>query len=172
MQNAPQVAWDNLDVIVPWPHRLFVFYVVVVVVISAVKSASALRQLLLRGSSLRAPKSDDDFLRTWEKCSNRIQSMKRIVVTTLLLSFLIPAYMLLNGLENFAHEKVFSPGAFLGIMIEVLTVFVLGILACTLIYATCVFLEEALVRRIESWRSSGEANENRSAGNSGRASLL
>ena len=173
MQVAPQVGWDNIDVIVPWPHRLFVLYMVVVFAISAVKSASVLRQLLpFRGSSLRASKSDTDFLRASEQCSNRIQSMKRIVVITLLLSFLIPAYLLLNDVAIFAREKVFGPGAFLGTMREVVTVFVLGILASTVIYATCAFLEGALVRRIESWRYSRGANENRSSGGSGPTSLL
>jgi hypothetical protein len=159
MQDAPQVGWD-IDVQLPWPHRLFVLYVFVVVAISAVKSASVLRQLLpFTGSSLRTQKSDNDFLRAWEKCSNRIQSMKRIVVITLLLSLLTPAYLLRNDLAIFAKEKVFGPGAFLSTMSEVLTVFALGILACTVIYAACAFLEGALVRRVESWRYSRGANE-------------
>jgi hypothetical protein len=172
MQDAPQVGWD-IDVQLPWPHRLFVLYVFVVVAISAVKSASVLRQLLpFTGSSLRAPKSDNDFLRAWEKCSNRIQSMKRIVVITLLLSLLTPAYLLRNDLAIFAKEKVFGPGAFLSTMSEVLTVFALGILACTVIYAACAFLEGALVRRVESWRYSRGAKEGRSPGGSGPGLLL
>ena len=173
MQNAPQVRWDNIDVIVPWPHKLFVLYVVVIVAISVVKSASVLRHLLpFRGSSLQTSKSDNDFLRAWEECSNKIQSMKRIVVVTLLLSLLIPAYLLVNDLAIFAKEKVFGPAAFLGTVSEVLTVFALGILASTVIYSACAFLEGALVRRVESWRCPRGAKENRSPGGSGPALLL
>jgi hypothetical protein len=159
MQVSPQVGWDPryVDHRLPWAYRLFVVYLFVVLGISVAKSASVILRLLpFTKSSFRNTRDKLDFSRAWEICSNKIQCMKRIVVMTVLLSVLTPAYLLLNVLGIFAAEKVFlpqAPGAFLGAVIEVLTVFVLGILTGSLIYAACAFLEGALVRRKESWTS-------------------
>lgn len=155
MQANPQVGWPEgtyIDYQLPWSYRVFVVYLVVVFVISIVKCASVLRHLLpFTSSSFRALTNDHDILRAWEKCSNKVKSMKRIVVLTLLLSVLTAGYLLLNDLSALVKEKIIFPGAFLGSVIEVLTVFLFGILTSTLIYAGCAFLDGALVRRREAW---------------------
>jgi hypothetical protein len=174
MQDVPQVGWDPryIDLHLPWAHRLLVVYLFVVIATSAVKSASILRQLLpFTSSSLRAPKGEHHFLRAWEKCSNRIQSMKRIVIITLLLSVLTAVYLSLEYLGDFVTQKIFFPGAFFGSMIEVLSVFALGILSCTVIYIACAFLEGALLRRMESWRYARGTNNNQTQSASESASL-
>jgi len=166
MQAAPQVGWDPryIDHQLPWSYRLFVVYAFVVVGISVVKSASVILHLLpFTRSSFRTSKDDHDFFRAWESCSNKIQWMKRIVIMTVLLSVLTPAYLLLNDLGTFAAEKVYlpqAPGAFLGSIIQVLTLFLLGILTCSLIYAACALLEGALLRRKEFWTYERRFNEN------------
>jgi hypothetical protein len=89
------------------PSRFFVVYVVAVLAISAVKSVSVLRQLLpSTRNSLRLPKNGAEFLHAWMKCSNKIQSMKRMVVITLLLSLLVAAYRLQGDLKILAEESI------------------------------------------------------------------
>ena len=52
-------------------------------------------------------------------------------------------------------------GAFFVPAIEVLTIFVLSILVCAVLYTACALYDDALVRRRESWKGARSSIENR-----------
>jgi hypothetical protein len=141
MQETPQVGWDPIAINhqLPWASKLFLLYLLLVVAISFVKSASVLR----------------DFRRgSWETCSARIQSMRRLVFFTLLLSVLVAAELLRVTLMQIAAQRFFGRAALAGGLAEALTVFALGILVCTALYAGCGLCEGTLLRRRAAWNHS------------------
>jgi hypothetical protein len=147
MQEAPQVGWDPIAINYrpPWASRLFLLYLLLVVAISLVKSASVLR----------------DFRRgSWEICSARIQSMRRLVFFTLLLSVLVADQLLRVALMQIAAQRFFGPAALAGGVAEALTVFALGVLTCTALYAGCGLCEGILLHRRAAWNRSFDQAKN------------
>jgi len=159
MQEAPpvgSVGWDPISVNyhLPWASKLLILYLLVVAVISLVKSAGIVRLLWsLSPDSARAPRVETEFVYTWETCSNKIQSIKRLVFTTILLIVLITTLLLRASLLHVV-QKDFGLAALSGSIVEVLTVFAIGVLACAVIYAACALCEGTLSRRRTSWNRS------------------
>ncbi len=157
MQESSQITWDpaSINHHVPWESRLFVLYLLVVVAISFVRILHVLRQLwsFTHGSVLMRS-GENEFLYAWETCSAKIQSMKRLVFFTLLLSVLVAVYRLRTTLTQLVAQKAFGVGAFGGTVVEVLTLFALGILVCALLYAPCGLCEGMLLRRRAAWNHS------------------
>ena len=56
---------------------------------------------------------------------------------------------------QFVTQKAFGIAAVNGSIVEVLTMFVLGILVCTAIYSACALYEGALSRRKDTVEPSG-----------------
>jgi hypothetical protein len=77
--------------------------------------------------------------------------MRRLVFITLLWTALVATLLLRTSLIQIAEQKAFGPGALIGSIVEVLSVFALGILVCTVLYGACTLCEGALLRRRESW---------------------
>jgi hypothetical protein len=149
MQEAPQIGWDPISINYqpPWASKLFVLYLLVVVAISLVKYAGLLRQFWsLTSGSLQESRSENESRYTWEACSNRIQSIKRLVFVTLLLTVLVSAFLLRATLMRIVEQKAFGPAALGGGIVEVLTVFALGILVCAVLYTACALYEGMLLR--------------------------
>jgi hypothetical protein len=92
MQEAP-VGWDPISVNrqPPLIAMLLVLYLLVVATISIVKSAAVLR-LLWSLSGDRATRLGNNLVYVTETCSNKIQSMRRLVFVTLLLTVLLRPY--------------------------------------------------------------------------------
>lgn len=157
MQEVSQVGWDpvSINYHLPWASKLLILYLLVVSAISLVKSAAVLRLLrsLPRGSR-RVPRIEDEPLYAWETCSNKIQSMRRLVFVTLFLTVLISAQLLRASLMQLVAQKAFGIAAVNGDIVEVLTMFVLGTLVCTVIYSACALYEGALSRRRILWNHS------------------
>ena len=167
MQQGAQIGWDpeSVNPHLPLAAKLLVLYLVAVVTVSLVKSASVLRMLWsFRRGSVRTTSSGDEFLNAWETCSNKIQSMKRLVVITLLWTTLIATLLLGRTLVVVVEQKVFGPAALGGGVAEVLTVFALGIFVCAVLYTACASYEGALLRRRESWNRARAITQNRSPG--------
>lgn len=127
-------------------------YLLAVVALSIVRLASLIRQLwLLRqdspGKAERALDTTDlnqaelerNFFTRWDSCSVRIQSMKRSVVLTFLLSLLAAADQTRALLVSTAVEKITAFAAIAGGLAEALEMLVLGILVCAVIYAAADF---------------------------------
>ncbi len=147
MQETPQIGWDPISINhhLPWASKLFVLYLLVVVAISLFKSARLLPQLwsFTRGSP-RVSGSENESQYAWETSSNKIQSIKRLVFVTLLLTVLVSALLLRATLMRIVEQKAFGPAALGGGIVEVLTMFALGILVCTVLYAACALYEGML----------------------------
>ena len=154
MQEGPPLSLDPLSINyqLPWESRLLTLYLLVVVIVSLVKSANVLRALWLsQHGSLKQSSAEDEFVLAWERCSNKVQSIKRWVFVTLFWTVLVAAILLRKDLTFFTEQKMFWTAAFFGSTVEVLTVFVLGILVCAVLYTICALYEGALLRRRESW---------------------
>ena len=142
--------------------RLFILYLLVVVTVSLVKSASVLRILWLsKPGSLQPSSTESEFVLAWERCSNKVQSIKRWVFVTLFWTVLVAAVPLRDNFMYFAEQKMLWPGAFFISMVETLTIFVIGILVCAALYTTCAIYEGALLRRRESWNQVRSSIEDR-----------
>jgi hypothetical protein len=192
MQNVPPSEWGTLYIEhqLPWEFRLFYLYLIVICVLSLVKTVSLTRRLwsftrgslpqsdsvgersgLLVASALAsglskeasdgglgkdiAPQvirdAENKFLIAWEACSARVQSMKRLVMLTFLLSFLVAANGARTMLIPLGIQKATGVAAYVGGIVEVLTLFVLGTVVCAALYAACSFYEEMLTRRKAAW---------------------
>ena len=157
MQQTPQVGWDPISVNYqpPLAYKLLILYLLVVVVLFLVKSASVLRMLWsFARDSRRGQRMGTEFLHVWETCSNKVQSIKRLVFITLLWTVLIAALLLRSVLIRITEQKAFWPAAVSGSLAEVTTAFALGILVCAVLYAACAFYEGALLRARKSWTHS------------------
>jgi hypothetical protein len=164
MQEGPPMDTDPLsvDYQMPWESRLLILYLLVVVTMSLVKFAIMLRPLWLsKRGSLHQSSTEDEFVPTWERCSNKVQSVKRWVFITLFWIFLVAATLLRNEFIFFTEQKMFWTGAIFVPTIEVLTIVVLAVLVCAVLYTVCAFYEGALVRRKESWNRAHSSTENR-----------
>jgi hypothetical protein len=154
VQQTPQVGWDPIaiDYRPPLALKLLLLYLLVVVVLSLVKSASVLRMLWsLTRDSRQRPRMGYKFLHVWKTCSNKIQSMKRLVFITLLWTVLVASLLLRSVLIRIVEQKAFWPAAVGGSLAEVTTAFTLGILVCAVLYTACAFYEGALLRSREKW---------------------
>ena len=162
MQQIPQVGWDRIaiDYRPPLALKLLVLYLLVVVLLSLVKSAGVLRMLwsLTRHSRTRdsrqRPRIGHRFLHVWKTCSNKIQSLKRLVFITLLWTVLVASLLLRNVLIRTTEQKAFGPAAISGSLAEVTTAFALGILVCAVLYSASAFYEGTLLRSREKWTHS------------------
>jgi hypothetical protein len=162
MQQTPQVGWDPISINYrpPLALKLLVLYLLVIVVLSLVKSASVLRMVwCLTRDSRQRPRMGYKFLHVWKTCSNKIQSLKRLVFITLLLTVLVSSLLLRNVLIRITEQKAFWPAAVSGSLAEVTTAFTLGILVCAVLYAACTFYEGALLRSREKWAHSHATTE-------------
>jgi hypothetical protein len=113
-KEGPQ--WDPISINyhLPWASRLLIIYLLAVIIIALVKSASILRALnFLKWRSLRQSHADD-LLLVWKKCSNRVQSIKKLVVVTLLWTALVVTILLKESLGGLVEGRVFGPAAFVG----------------------------------------------------------
>ena len=155
MQEGTPMGLDPLSISyqMPWEARLFILYLLVIVTTSLVKSARVVHILWLsKRSSLKKSSTEGEFALAWERCSNKVQSVKRWVFVTLLWTVLVAAMLLRREFMFFIAQKMFWSGAFFQPTAEVLTVFVLGILVCAALYTTCTLCEGALLGRRESWK--------------------
>ena len=164
MQQTPQIGWDpiSFNYRPPLASKLLVQYLLVVVVLSLVKSASVLRILWsFSRDSRQPPRRGNEFLHVWETCSNKIQSMKRLVFLTLLWTVLVAALLLRSVLIRIVEQKAFWPAAVSGSLAEVTTAFTLGILVCAVLCAACAFYEGALLRSREAWTHARASTDDR-----------
>ena len=164
MQEGSQIGWDPISINyhLPLASRVLILYLLVIVTLSLVKSARLLRILWLsKRGSLRPSSPEDEFVFAWERCSSEIHSIKCWGLVTLFWTVLVAAMLLRNNLVILAAQKRFFPGTFFGSIVEMLTIFALGILVCAVLYTACAFYEGALLRRRESWNKARASIENR-----------
>jgi hypothetical protein len=160
MQEGTPMVVDPLSISyqMPWEARLFILYLLVIVTMSLVKSARVVHVLWLsKRGSLQKSSTEGEFVLAWEGCSNKVQSVKRWV-------FVVAAMLLRREFMFFMAQKMFWSGAFFQPTVEVLTVFVLGILVCAALYTICAVCEGALLGRRESWIQAHSSTQNQLKG--------
>ena len=163
MQETPQIGFDPISINhhLPLGARFLILYLGVVVTVSLVKSVKLLRLLWsFTHGSIRTTGREDEFLHAWARCSNEIQSIKRLVFISLFWTILVATFFLRGTLIQIVEQKSFGPAALGGGIVEVLTVFALGILMCAVLYTACAFYEGALFRSRESWNQARATTEN------------
>jgi hypothetical protein len=159
MQDASQVQWDPIviDYHLPWESRLLILYLVVVVAMALMKSASILRTLYF---SKRGPlQMRDDFLFAWERCSNKVRSIKRTVFVTLLWTAFAVATLLTENFKILMEHKAFGPAAFVGTTVEAVTLLTFSILVCAVLFSISASYEGVLLRRRELWNRARSTME-------------
>lgn len=155
-----RVRWEPVTDVgyhLGWIPKLFLVYLLTVVLMSLVKSVGVMRQLWsFTRDSIESDRRVNQPLHILRQCGNKIQSMRRLAVFTLLLSVLVATEFLGSNLNLIVEQKSFGPAALGGIVIEVLAVFGFGILVCTVLYGSSALLEGVLQRRRTSWELSSE----------------
>jgi hypothetical protein len=167
MQNQ-SVGLDPIviDHQIPWQSRLFLVYLLFLIVISVIRTASLVRNLWLLGSLSSREKGGPDhtqlrttFLGVYDTCSAKVRSIERSVVLTFLLCVLTAADQTRAVLASVAVEKHTSSVLLSASAAEVLTVFVIGVLVCASLYALCDFCQGTLSRRRVRWKASSERKQ-------------
>jgi hypothetical protein len=122
MQES-SVGWDPayIDHYQPWQGKIFILYLLLVLMFSFVRLVSIGRQLCF-GSLKRRVISDDGvvadsagrrqpdakFLYTAEISSTKVAGMKNLAMLTLIVSGLLPLYELLDNLRILQVEKAWG----------------------------------------------------------------
>jgi len=153
MQHAPDVGWDPISINhhLPFHSRLFILYLLIVGTFSLVRLAGFIRDLrslstIARTSSHKS-EQETEFAAIWDACWVKLQAIKRSVGLTFLLAVLTAADQARTDFVYFTVQKATGIASFSGSIAEVLAIFALGILACTMIYAIYGFCEGVLIRR-------------------------
>jgi hypothetical protein len=132
----------------PWLTKLFVMYLAVALLASvfrAIRLMWSLRSLRkMEQETANEPPSGFQFL--WDSCHAKTASTKNLSALTFLLSFLVSAWSMTRILTGVSMEKVTGMAFLAGATSEVLTIFSLGILVSTALYAFAFFYEALLVR--------------------------
>jgi len=147
MQEQP-VGWDpiSIDYRMPLSYRLLILYLLVVGITSLVRFIGIVRFLWLSRPSLGS--KDEEFWLKWRQCSNRSQSMKRLVILTILVTVLAAAFVLKTELTFVIEQKAYSGSPLFFAMFEALDVFTVGMIASAILYGAYALCEGALLRRI------------------------
>jgi hypothetical protein len=163
-----QVGWDPIAINhqIPWQSRLFLLYLLFVIVISLIRTASLMRSLWLLRSLSSPEKGGPDhselssrLLGIYDACSAKVRSIERSVVLTFLLAVLTAADQTRAVLASVALEKYTSLFYLSASAAEVLTVFVIGVLVCALLYALCDLFQGTLTRRRARWKALSEGTQ-------------
>jgi hypothetical protein len=91
------------------------------------------------------------FRYRWQKCSANVALLKRLVVLTLLTSFLMLIYGTTNTLIQIVNQKATGMVAISSSLAQALVLFVFGTFVCVIMYAASSICEGALTRRRIVW---------------------
>jgi len=131
----------------PAEDRLFALYLFVVVAIVTVRSFAIVRYLWVsRRKSAQEPSSDTEVATAWRTCNRKVQSTKRLVILTLMLSAVLTTHRLMVVFTNMTFEKRYGV-ADSGSIAEILACLWLGLTVSAAVYAACLLYEGALARR-------------------------
>jgi hypothetical protein len=100
-------------------------------------------------SSLR--QAEGDFLYLWQLYLLKAQSIKKLAVLTILVSFWVFVMRAAEMFSQIGIQKVASIGLVSGVMVENLTSLELGTVVAMLLYAQYAVLEGVLRRRKIAW---------------------
>ena len=151
MQGTVQFDSAAINYQPPFVSRILILYLIVVTVVWVVRSLSVLRVLW---AFRRAPfemKGGDELLDSYQVCSNRVQSMKRLAFVTLLWTVLVATLQLRSNLAWVVSVKAFLPAGLVGGVLEAIDISVPGIAAAAVLYSASVLYAGAMQRAKKSW---------------------
>lgn len=168
MQEGMKVDPLSVQYVRPFGARIFLLYLVVITIMTAIRSVRLVRYLWssrpssIRRSSEASEKKEEDFLHSWVACSRAVQSTKRLTILTLLLTALL-AVNQFRVVFFITLEKRYGVVDSSSIS-QALVLLLIGMLVSTALYATCSISEGALERRKLKPRKPGFANRCPSCG--------
>ena len=151
MQEGTTMQWNPMyEGQLPWSTRLFVFYLLVVLLVCCFRASRIFWQLrnLRKGTH-----TANGFRHARDSCHARMVSIKNWAAMTFLLSFLVCSWRTAETLSGISAEKVTGTSFLAGATAEVLMTFCLGILVCSILYAVAFFCETLLARNKSQQRS-------------------
>jgi len=145
MQEGTPVQWDPIiyEGHLPWYTRLFVIYLVVMLLVACFRGIGMIWHL--RSLRKGAPEANGSWL-AWDLCHARTLSMKNWSAMTFLFSFFVSSWTLADTLHGISMEKVTATTFLAGATGEALTTFCFGMLVCAILYAVAFFYENLLMR--------------------------
>jgi hypothetical protein len=133
----------------PWFAKVFVLYLAFVLALSAARAIGLIQRLraLRKLEQEIAIELTSKFPLSWELLYAKTAAIKGLSMLTLLLSLLVFAWRTAQIILGITMEKSTGVAFLAGSMAEVLTVFSLGILVCTVLYTFAIVFDAVLVRR-------------------------
>jgi glucan phosphoethanolaminetransferase (alkaline phosphatase superfamily) len=144
------VGWEPMyEGHLPWFTKVFVVYLALVMLLLAARAIGLIRRLraLRKLEQETATELTSKFPLFWESLYAKTAAIKSLSMLTLLLSLLVFAWSTTQLMLGITMEKSTGVAFLAGTMAEVLTVFSLGILVCTVLYTFAILFEAVLVRR-------------------------
>lgn len=151
-ESAPPFEPIIIDHVIPWEIRIFVFYVLFLLIFFLVRvtqlswflSTSRKESSNPTNSELQSIKGR--IIGDLALASIRAISLKRAALFTLLLDFTMSSVRGFELLKSMPVARFFGPAAIAGAL-EILPAFVLGIAVCAAMYATFAIFDGRLSRR-------------------------
>lgn|SRR5690242_12403835 len=138
-----------------WYERAFVFYLVLVLVLSFFRSMQLIRKLWT--ISQIAEGLRPSFKYQWEANAANIAVMRNLAILTLILSVLVPSYALMQNFTDFvlATASIVNHAGgdfdFAGGPARLFIPIVLGLAVSAVVYALSSFYADVLARRRVKW---------------------
>jgi hypothetical protein len=131
-----------------WFDRLFAFYILIVMIITVVRSVGLMWALRRhrRAQQHTMPLAPDSRA-FWEICNARTRSVRNFSHLTLLASVLVFAMNGIDAMAAVATQKVAGVGAIAGATAEAFTTFSAGMVICIALFCRAVFLEHRVLRQ-------------------------
>jgi hypothetical protein len=144
------IGWEPMyEGHLPWFTKVFVVYLALVLLLSVARATGLIRRLraLRKLEQEAATELTSKLPLFWESLWAKTASIKSLSMLTLLLSLLVSAWSSTQIMLGITREKSTGVAFLAGSMAEVLTVFSLGVLVCTVLYAFAILFEAVLARR-------------------------
>ena len=141
--QSDTIQWNPMyEGQVSWSARLFVVYLVVLLLVSGVRGMRMLWQLC----RVRRAEEPNAFWLAWDSCNAAMVSLKNWSALTFLLSFFVCAWNMADTLRGISMQKVTGTAFLAGSAAELFAVFCFGMFVCVVLYGFTFFYEGLLTR--------------------------
>ncbi len=151
-ESAPQWEPITIDHMMSWEIRLFIFYVIFVLVFFLVRVTQlswflwTSRKVSSAATSSESQSSKGTFVRELALASIRAVSLKRGSVLTLLLALVMSLVRGSELLKSMSIEKLFGPAAIAGTSSEIISALAFGVAVSSAMYAAFAVFDGQLSR--------------------------
>jgi hypothetical protein len=147
MQENTAVGWDPISIQPQQPllTKLFILYMFFVITVSFVRWVCLLRQLWWLEAHSHA--ADSNWLNVWNRSLRTVQSSKRLVVTSCLLSAAVATSQTMALFTMIASQKLTGVGPLYGELARRFVILGIGLWMSVAVYVAFGFCEGILMRR-------------------------